>query len=116
MGFYQKQPFNSAHAYYLDTELYPPQVIVEVTGNAQNFTSGIQLVRDTNTAGSLVLDLMGWTGPIGEGTRAFKVAQTFQTTDDYVVVVGENKHEKVLIQTIPANQVEAFLKEKAIAQ
>lgn len=117
MGFYKSQPFDTAEAYLLQAEIYPPLVLVDVKGDAPNFTSEIQLSRNSNVTGGLVVEVMGWTGPLGEGTTPYNVSQSFQTLEtESVVVIGENKHQIVPIKTIPKEHVEDFLKQRAASK
>ncbi len=117
MGFYQLQPFNQAEAQLLAADIFPPLIRVEVSGNARNYTSGIQLVRDHNWVGGLKIDVMGWTGPLGEGTTPYKVTATFQSIGvNSIIVVGSNKVETIPVTTIGKEEVEDFLKQKALSK
>jgi len=84
-------------------------VIVE--GHAPNFTSGIKLVRDEQWVGGLAIKVMGWTGPIGKGTKPYKVRGSF--TGSYlkeIVIIGSNKTEVIKVTEIPFTSDEDFAK------
>ncbi len=70
MGFMDRT-FDTAKAVYmLWTGLGAPGFFsVTVEGQAPNYTSGIQLVRDAQWVGGLAIKVMGWTGPLGKGTK-----------------------------------------------
>lgn len=113
MGFYQSQPFNTAKAYYVWTGIGEPgHFTVIVQGEARNYTSGIQLVRDSEFVGGLKVNVMGWTGPLGAGTRPYVVQGTFPGEfRPEIVVAGANKTERVKVQEIPADAAEKHLLE-----
>lgn len=113
MGFYQSQPFNTAKAYYVWTGLGEPgHFTVIVQGDARNYTSGIELKRDPEFVGGLKVNVMGWTGPLGAGTRPYVVQGTFPGEfRSEIVVAGANKVERVKVQEIPADAVEQHLLE-----
>jgi hypothetical protein len=113
MGFYGPEPFNTAKAYYVWTGLGEPgHFTVIVQGEARNYTSGIQLVRDPHFVGGLKVDVMGWTGPLGEGSRPYIVQATFPGEfRSEIVVQGANKVEQVKVQEIPADAAESQLME-----
>jgi hypothetical protein len=103
MGFYGPEPFDSAQATYVWTGLGEPGFFsVEVMGHAPNFTSGITLVRDTHFVGGLKINVMGWTGPLGQGTTAYKVHGRF--VGSYlkeIVISGSNKTVVIPVKEIP---------------
>lgn len=115
MGFYSPQPFTTAKAIYLPMELDGRGAFqVEVEGNAQNFTSGIQLVRDHDWVGGLKVDVMGWTGPLAEGTTPYKVQATFP--GEYrpkITVSGTNGSQLIDVKEILHEAVEAHLRRQA---
>jgi hypothetical protein len=115
MGFYGPQPVTSVTAFYVWTGLGEPgHFFITAQGEAQNFTTGIQLVRESDFVGGLAVDVMGWTGPLSEGTTPYKVDGTF--SGGYlpkVVVRGSNQTLLVDVQEIPADQVEQFLAGRA---
>jgi hypothetical protein len=110
MGFYGPVPFDTAKATYVWTGLGSPGFFsVTVEGNAQNFTTGIKLVRDTQWVGGLAIRVMGWTGPIGKGTKPYKVSGSFAGSFlKEIVVIGSNKHEVVKVGEIPFTSEEEF--------
>lgn len=113
MGFYGPEPFNTAKAYYVWTGLGEPgHFTVIVQGDAPNYTSGIQLVRDQEFVGGLKVNVMGWTGPLGPGTTPYTVQGTFPGEfRPEIVVQGSNKTERVKVQEIPAEDTEKLLTE-----
>ena len=118
MGFYGPEPFNTASATYIWTGLGGPGFFfIEVEGNAPNFTSGITLIRDERYVGGLQIDVMGWTGPLAQGTTPYKVHGTFpgQFLKD-IVVKGSNKTEVIPVREIPAAEADAFFQARAQAQ
>jgi|SRR5205085_10273317 len=117
MGFYGPEPYTNAKAFYVWTGLNEPgHFSIEVTGDAPNYTSGIQLVRDPHFVGGLRIDVMGWTGPLGKGTKPYKVNGTFPGMFvPKIVVVGANGTHVVPVQEIPHTEAEAHLKGKAEA-
>ena len=118
MGFYGPEPFDTAKAFYVWTGLNEPgHFSVEVTGNAPNFTSGIQLDRDRDFVGGLRIDVMGWTGPLGAGSTPYRVRGTFPGMFvPKIVVAGTNGVKLITVEEIPHTKVEAFLKEQASAK
>ncbi len=84
---------------------------VTVEGQAPNFTSGIRLVRDAQWVGGIAIRVMGWTGPLGKGTKPYKVQASFPGSFlKEIVVVGSNKHEIVQVKEIPFTSDEEFAK------
>ena len=118
MGFYGPEPFDTAKAFYVWTGLNEPgHFSVEVTGNAPNFTSGIQLDRDRDFVCGLRIDVMGWTGPLGAGSTPYRVRGTFPGMFvPKIVVAGTNGVKLITVEEIPHTKVEAFLKEQASAK
>jgi hypothetical protein len=112
MGFYGPEPFDTAQVTYVWTGLGSPGFFsVTVKGHAPNFTSGIQLVRDEQWVGGLAIKVMGWTGPLGKGTKPYKVQASFPGTYlKEIVVIGSNKHEVVEVRQIPFTNDEEFAK------
>ena len=112
MGFYGPEPFDSAQATYVWTGLGSPGFFsVTVKGHAPNFTSGITLIRDPEWVGGLAIKVMGWTGPIGKGTKPYKVRGSF--TGSYlkeIVIIGSNKTEVIKVSEIPFTNDEDFAK------
>jgi hypothetical protein len=112
MGFYGTEPFTTASATYVWMGLDSPGAfIVEVEGDAPNYTSGIQLVRDPHFVGGLKIDVMGWTGPLGEGTAPYQVKGTFPGEfRNEIIVSGANGDQVVKVEQIPQTETEAYLK------
>jgi hypothetical protein len=112
MGFYGPEPFDNAQAVYVWTGLGAPGFFsVTVEGNAPNFTPGIKLVRDEQWVGGLAIKVVGWTGPIGKGTKPYKVRGSF--TGSYlkeIVIIGSNKTEVIKVSEIPFTNDEDFAK------
>jgi len=117
MGFYGPEPFDTATATYVWTGVGGPGFfLVEVKGNAPNYTTGITLVRDPHFVGGLKIDVMGWTGPLGKGTTPYTVHASFPGSFlPKIVVQGSNKTEIVAVKEIPAEQADAHLQKLATA-
>jgi hypothetical protein len=84
---------------------------VTVKGNVRNFTTGITLVRDPQWVGGLAIRVMGWTGPLGQGTKPYTVSRSFP--GHYlkeIVVIGSNKHEVVKVKEIPFTSDAEYMK------
>jgi hypothetical protein len=113
MGFYGHEPFTGARAYYVWTGVGGPGFFsIVVNGDAPNYTSGIQLTRDSHFVGGLKVDVMGWTGPLGPGTRPYSVRGTFPGMFvPKIVVQGSNQTLLVDVEEIPHLGVEQFLVE-----
>lgn len=112
MGFYGPEPFDTAKGVYVWTGLGKPGFFsIAVEGNAPNFTSGIKLVRDEQWVGGLAVKVMGWTGPIGQGTKPYKVRGSFPGSYlKEIVIIGSNKTEVVKVTEIPFTSDEDFAK------
>lgn len=117
MGFYGSEPFDTATATYVWMGVGGPGAFfIEVQGNAPNYTSGITLVRDAHWVGGLKVDVMGWTGPLGQGTTPYKVSGSFPGQFvPKIVVSGTNKTIVVDVKEIPAEQSDSYLTELAKA-
>jgi hypothetical protein len=113
MGFYGPEPFDTAQATYVWTGQGKPGFFsVTVEGHAPNFTSGIKLVRDAQWVGGIAIQVMGWTGPLGKGTKPYKVQGSFPGSfHREIVVIGSNKHEIVQVKEIPFTSDEEFAKQ-----
>jgi hypothetical protein len=113
MGFYGPEPFDTAEASYVTTA---PQeelgfFVVTVKGHVRNFTTGITLVRETHWVGGLAIKVMGWTGPLGQGTTPYTVTRLFP--GPYlkdIVVIGSNKTEVVPVKRVPFTDDAAYMK------
>jgi hypothetical protein len=114
MGFYGKEPVNAAKttATYLWTGLGTPGIfIVEVQGDAPNFSYGFSLVRDPHFVGGLKIDSMGWTGPLGAGTKAYTSRGSFP--GEYrpkIVISGSNGDFVINVKEIAHDKVDSYLK------
>lgn len=119
MGFYGKEPVDPAKTKvtYLWTGLNTPGVyVVEVQGDAPNYSYGFTLVRDQHFVGGLKIDSMGWTGPMGPGTTPYQVHGSFP--GQYypkVVISGSNGDFLIDVEEIPHNEVDDYVKSKAAA-
>jgi hypothetical protein len=115
MGFYGPEPFTNATATYLWLGLGSPGVfIVEVSGDAPNYTSGITLVRDPDWVGGLKVNVMGWTGPLGKGTTPYKVSGTFPGQFvSKIVISGSNGQKVIDVKEIAHDKVDDFVKKAA---
>lgn len=116
MGFFGKEPVNEneTKAYYVWTGLGTPGYFyVEVKGDAPNYSSGFQLMRDTHFVGGLKIDSMGWTGPLGEGTQPYKSVGTFHGMFlPEIIVSGTNGNFTIKVEEIAHTEIESFLKSR----
>ena len=112
MGFYGPEPFDTAEANYVWTGAGDLGFfVVTVKGHVRNFTTGITLVRDPQWVGGLAIKVMGWTGPLGQGTSPYTKIGVFP--GHYlknIVVIGSNKTEVVPVKEIPFTTDEAYMK------
>lgn len=117
MGFYGKEPVNAAKttATYLWTGLRTPGIfIVEVQGDAPNYSYGFSLDRDPNFVGGLKINSMGWTGPLGEGTTPYTSRGSFPGEfRSEIVVSGSNGDFLIPVKEIPADQVDSYIQSMA---
>lgn len=117
MGFYMKEPVDQAKckATYLWTGFKTPGVfIVEVAGEAPNYSYGFSLKRDDHFVGGLKINSMGWTGPLGAGTSPYTSKGTFPGQFvKQIVISGSNGDFLVDVQEIPHDQVDDFIKKNA---
>ena len=118
MGFYGPEPFDTAEATYVWTGLREPGFFsVNVKGHAPNFTSGIQLVRDPHFVGGLAIDVMGWTGPLCQGTTPYAVHGVFGGFYlPKILIVGQNKRLLIDVKEIPFTTDEAYVKHLTAAR
>jgi hypothetical protein len=111
MGFYGPEPFDTADAFHVTGLDGLGFFVVTVKGNARNFTTGITLVRDSDWVGGLAIKVMGWTGPLGQGTKPYTVTGVFPGSYlKNIVVIGSNKTEVVPVKDIPFTTEEAYMK------
>ncbi|WP_118974774.1 hypothetical protein [Taibaiella koreensis] len=119
MGFYGSQPVDPAKTTvtYLWTGLNTPGVfIVEVQGNAPNYSYGFSLTRDPNFVGGLKVDSMGWTGPLAKGTTPYVSRASFPGQfQAQIVVAGSNGVFLIPVKEVPHTQVDAYVKSKVQA-
>jgi hypothetical protein len=115
MGFYGYEPFDKAEATYVWTGLKEPGFFsVVVWGEAPNYTYGIELVRDPQWVGGLKINVMGWTGPLGEGKTPYKVHRGFEGEYlDAIVVEGSNGKRVIEVKQIGHEQSEEYMKSLA---
>lgn len=116
MGFYQTQPWNTATAVFIQSPDSFGTFLVDVDGDAMEFTSGIQLVRDPDFVGGLKVTVKGWTGPLTGKTFPYKAHGSFDGQyRDQIVVSGSNKTELVNVEIIPPEKAEEHLRARAEA-
>lgn len=117
MGFYGKEPVNANQTTvtYLWTGFGTPGVfVIEAEGDAQNYSYGFTLVRDNNFVGGLKIDVMGCTGPIGQGTTHYCVKGSFQGQYcSQIVISGSNGDFIVDVKQVPQEQVANYLQAKS---
>jgi hypothetical protein len=117
MGFYGPQPVTAKNckATYVWTGLNTPGFFfVEVEGDAKNYSSGFTLVRDPNWVGGLKINSMGWTGPLGEGTKAYKVTGSFPGAfNDQIVIAGSNGNFVINVDNVPHDEADTYFQSKA---
>lgn len=117
MGFYGKEPVDAAKTTvtYLWTGLRTPGVfIIEVQGDAPNYSYGFSLVRDPHFVGGLKIDSMGWTGPLGPGTTPYQSKGSFPGQyQKEIVISGSNGDFLIPVTEIPHDEVDEFVKSKA---
>ncbi|WP_141343327.1 hypothetical protein [Bradyrhizobium sp. USDA 3458] len=114
MGFYQTEPFKTAKASFIHGPDGFGLFLVEVQGDAPNFTTGITLVRDPHWVGGLKIDVMGWTGPLGDGSMPYTVKGSFP--GHYVpqiVVSGSNSTRLIPVKAIPAEEADDYVRQSA---
>jgi hypothetical protein len=71
----------------------------------------LQLVRDPHFVGGLAIDVMGWTGPLGQGTTPYTVHHSFNGLFlPKIVIVGQNKRELIDVKEIPFTNDEDYVK------
>jgi hypothetical protein len=118
MGFFGSVPFTSAEATYawMGAGGSPGAFFVTVSGDAKNYTYGISLERDPKWVGGLKVDVVGWTGPLGEGTTPYTVHHSFP--GEYVpkiTIAGENQTLLIDVKEIPAAEADEYLQSQSQA-
>lgn len=93
MGFYGPVPCKAAKAHFVDEGGDYGAFVVTAEGDAKEFTAGITLVRDAHFVGGLRLNVMGWVGPLAEGTQTYRVHGTFPGAFMPVIIVGGHRVE-----------------------
>jgi hypothetical protein len=113
MPFFGLEPFDTAEAKYFWTGLGIPGFFsVTVKGNAQKFSFGFQLRQDTHFVGGLAIQVMGWTGPLTQGTTPYTVTGHFNGHFlPEIVVIGSNKTAVVRVTEVPFTSDDAFMKQ-----
>lgn len=108
MGFYVKQPLThyASRATYLWSGQDTPGIfIVEVNGDAHNFSYAFSLVKESDFVGGLKINVMGWSGPLTKGTMPYRVIHSFPgayqkniiisgANGDFLIPVKEIAHDK----------------------
>ncbi len=114
MGFYVKEPvdLSKIRVYYLWTGFEVPGVfIVNVEGDAPNYSYGFDLIRDPHFVGGLKIDSMGWTGPLDQGTSHYKVNGSFPGEfRSKIVISGSNGDFLINVEEVPHDQVDKLIK------
>ncbi len=112
MPFFGLEPFDSAEASYVRAgPTHPGFFRVTVKGHARKFSFGFQLRRDPHWVGGLKIDVMGWTGPLSEGTVPYTVTADFDGAYlREIVVAGSNKTEVIHVKEEPFKSEEDFMK------
>ncbi|AKJ05789.1 hypothetical protein ATI61_102843 [Archangium gephyra] len=101
MGFLQLIPATRLSAAY---EPMTKTLYLAAEGNAQNYTGGIAFHLDDTFVGGLKFKLMGWVGPLGKGTRAYKVDNAFKNIEAPKQVLIEDAHGT---HTVPVRYLDA---------
>lgn len=114
MGFYMKQPVNpkECKAKYLRNESGFGVYFITACGEAQKYSYGFTLTRDPHFVGGLKVDVMGWTGPIGEGTQHYCTKPTSFPGQFFpeIIISGSNGDFLIKVEEIPHDQVDEFIK------
>jgi hypothetical protein len=98
MGFLQFIPASRLSAIYTNGRLG-----LSATGDAQQFTSGIEFVPDTQFAGGLKYNLMGWVGPLTGKSQPYQQQQSFEVAGvpKQVVVQDASGSHVVKVELVP---------------
>ena len=117
MGFYASEPVDPAKTTvtYLWTGLRTPGIfIVEVRGDAPNYSYGFTLTRDPNFVGGLKINSMGWTGPLAKGTTPYVSKGSFPGQyQEQIVISGSNGDFLIPVKEIPHTEVDDFIKSQS---
>ncbi|QIL41948.1 hypothetical protein G7074_23375 [Pedobacter sp. HDW13] len=117
MGFYSTEPVNPAKTTvtYLWTGLRTPGIfIVEVQGDAPNYSYGFTLTRDPQFVGGLKINSMGWTGPLASGTSPYISRGSFPGHfQNQIVISGSNGDFLIPVKEVPHDQVDSYIKSQA---
>jgi hypothetical protein len=113
MPFFESEPFDTAEAEYVWAGHGQPGFFrVTARGNAPKFSFGFQLRRDTHFVGGLAIEVMGWTGPLTQGTTSYTVTGDFNGVFlPEIVVIGSNKTEVVRVKEVPFTTDEELMKQ-----
>jgi hypothetical protein len=115
MPFLQREPFTSAEAIYVWAGVNQPGFIqVTVQGEAPKISFGFQLKQVTNFAGGLMVEVLGWTGPLVSPPQTVPYNVTGQFIGTFmkeVVVIGSNKIEQIPVREVPFTTDEEFMKQ-----
>lgn len=112
MPFFQSEPFDTAHAkYFWAGPGHPGYFRVTVRGHARNFSFGFQLRQVPTFVAGLAVDVMGWTGPLTQGTTPYHVTADFVGRyANEIVVIGANKTEVVHVEEVEFASEESFMR------
>jgi hypothetical protein len=91
----------------------PGFIQVTVHGDAPKVSFGFKLKKDTNFAGGLTVEVMGWTGPLIEPPQTVPYSVTDRFPGIFlkeVVVIGSNKTEIIPVKEVPFATDEEFSK------
>ena len=78
MGFLGLIPAQQLKAvYYVNAHT----LLLQASGDAQNYTAGIAFSARPDAGGELVFALMGWVGPLGHGYTPYEHGQRFDKID-----------------------------------
>ena len=117
MGFPTTIPFDKAQASYVDPGPIgtgPGVFHVRVDGESLDYSYAISLERHPNFVGGLRIDVMGWRGPEGEGTKPYSVAGTFQGMHvPKIVVCGGGRCELIEVTHIVAGDADEHFRSTA---
>jgi hypothetical protein len=115
MPFFQAEPFDTAQVKYFWADAgHPGFFRITVHGNARNFSFGFQLKQVPTFLGGLAVDVMGWTGPLAQGTTPYTVTADFVGWyAPEIVVIGANKTEIVHVEEIAFQSEEGFMRAHA---